>query len=192
MRQIRIALAAAALAALVAAPAAAAQSPAAVTFHGTFTSGEAYSTALPGQLIFVIEPLDGVWSLNVNLAQSTANAVLLVRSPLDPPRHDAYPPKGLHARWTPAELDLAPVVEPITDSVILAVFPELAGRTYDPAHGAYLYTTFTPEMSALLIVSYDASTGDFFYLAVPSGWGCTTADGPWCFDSPKVLGEGRA
>ena len=156
--------------------------PAAVTFHGTFSSGEAYASAAPGELLFAM-PVRGDWNLNVNLNlapdQGRAQASMIVK----------YIGGGLHARWVPSELTLRPMT---SESDLAAVIPGLEGVVNDPADGVYAYVAHIALLDSTMFVVYDANTSVFFYAAVAGpDYACQATDVPLgCFDSPKVIGTG--
>lgn len=158
--------------------------PGADTFHGTFTSGEAYWSTGPAGPVFEM-PVRGTWNLNVNLTrapgQGQPRVAMIVK----------YIGGGLHARWVENELELTGLT---TESSIAAVIPDLVGVVNDPAHGVYAYQGRLAFLDATVVVFHDTGTGRFFYAVVPgTGYACPapSAEVTECYDSVFVEGTSR-
>ena len=140
-------LVALAIALLVPTAAVAADTPGAVTFHGTFYVGNAWCGGTP-----VIKTMDlaGDWNLNVNTNLDPAGravASLVVR----------YPGGGLHALWTRGVVRLSPI----------------AGN--NPTGGMYAYGADLGF--GALRIDFNSISGDFSYsIKNAASLGCWTPD----------------
>lgn len=183
MVSMRAAAAAVVLVAGLAVPAPTSATPA-MTFHGTFQAGFAYSASAGGGLVFGM-PLGGVWNVNVNLSGSSPRAIaqFVVRyTPEDAAL--GFPAHGLHALWTPSFLHLQPLTVPSPAGAVIA---DAAGVVYDPSHGVYAFGADLPGTAVVAVV--DTRAGTFFYAAVATPAACPpAADDPYCFDSVEVTG----
>ncbi len=167
--------------------------PSALTFHGTFDTGLAFSTATPGSLVFGL-PVTGDWNLNLNMTvapdEGRPRAVFVVRFvPLD---IQGFPNHGLDAIWSPGVIEWQPITGTVYSGLldVGAVLPGVTGVLNDPADGIYAYWGRAALFDSTAVLVLDANAGTFFYGAVPGpDFRCPTEPiNPWCFDSPQVLG----